>query len=448
MSDKQVQRIMRSLADEKAPEATIHLWPAIKERIMLSERKPRRTWGARLRLAGAALGLAVLLTGVVFLLTPQGQAWAQNAFQFFNKIESDSVPFDSFQATQSSGSEEGATETPYADGTNPEQESNLMDVMSLEEVQSVVEYKINQPSLIPDGFTFTKAYYIEESNLVFLVYSNGDETLCIMQELISPTEPCELCFTLGIGADMKEVLINGVEGEYVEGILLPEEGNEFLTVTVTEEWDDDDHQQALLWEAAGMKYRIIYSGSSPVAEEKLIAVAESIALSYSESTSEAGDADLISEGDLDLDSLTLEEVETLAGYHIYQPSWMPLGYEFTKALYDPQTQVVTLMYYYYDQVSPALGLKMEPVSASGTCDLCPLVGSSARIQKVSINGEYGEYVEGVWTLEDGEAVWKSYSYFTSLKHLIWEADGMIFELSYMGNLLMEDDLIEIAETVQ
>ena len=93
-------------------------------------------------------------------------------------------------------------------------------------------------------------------------------------------------------------------------------------------------------------------------------------------------------------------------------------------------------------------MKIEPISDLGTCYLCRLVGSSALIHEVTINGVKGEYVEGVWTLEDGEVIWKSYSEHRLMKTLIWQADGMIFNLSYFGDSLLKDDLVVIAESIQ
>jgi hypothetical protein len=250
----------------------------------------------------------------------------------------------------------------------------------------------------------------------------------LWQEPISSDESCDLCFTVGESADIEEVSINGVYGEYVEGVwqLQGEKGYGL--------WINDRYRKMLVWQADGMAYLIDYTGFPHyMRKDAMIAVAESIPTSQDDSL---------------LDDLTLEEVEALADFDIYQPAQLPEGYSFTKALYDRDTGVVTLMYYYYDQVSPAIGLKIESTSPSEACDICRVVGSSARVQKVSINGAYGEYVEGVWTGEDGEAVWKSYSYYTTLKHLIWQTDEMIFELNYMGSFLNKMDLIEIAESVK
>jgi hypothetical protein len=67
---------------------------------------------------------------------------------------------------------------------------------------------------------------------------------------------------------------------------------------------------------------------------------------------------------------------------------------------------------------------------------------------VSISGNDGEYVEGVWTAEDGVIDWKSDSYHSMSKHVMWQADEMMFELNYTGTYLTMNTLIEIAESIE
>ena len=273
MSEKQVQQIMRSVADEKAPEATIQLWPAIKERIESSERKPRRTRGGRLRLAGATLGLAVLLTGFVFLLTPRGQAWAQTTFRFFTETESNRMPLAT-QSTPSSGSE--AQSAPTEEGSEPsEQMPQVMEDLTFDEVQALVNFEISQPTWLPENFSFLNAAYYGEGNVVTLRYDFGGNIFALRQEPISPTEACDLCFTVGPGADIEEVSINGDHGEYVVGVwqLVEEDG-----VWVDEkEWINDPYQQMLIWQVDGMAYQIVYTGfPSYMVKADLVAVAESV----------------------------------------------------------------------------------------------------------------------------------------------------------------------------
>ncbi len=429
MSEKQVQNMIRTLAEEKAPEETIHLWPRIKVEAFASGGKPRRTWRSRLRLAGAALGLAVLLAGVLFILSPQGQAWAQEAYQFFTKTESDQVPFEAFQATQSARSSAATPEdTSVATGdTTATPGDPLDDMMTFEEVQAVAGFVPYQPSWLPEGFEFAGALYDDETQVVTLMYErlgNSANTLNLRQEPYHHLTDCDICASVGTSADIKKVSIHGVYGEYVEGVWAGEAGDAV--------WENPHYIKHMIWRENGMAFQILYNGfPAYILEKDLIAMAESV----------TSNRQII-------DYLTLDEAQALAGFPFYQPTWLPDLFEFEKALYDTENNVVTLMYYFGGNIHNAVGLKLEPINDSGTCYLCRLVGTSARVQSVSINGADGEYVEGVWTLEDGAAVWKSYSDYTVMKHLIWQTDEMIFELSYMGNTLTKTDMIAIAESVR
>lgn len=431
MSEKQIQNLIRSLADEKAPGETIDLWPAISKHLQNPEGSPRRNWRFRLRIAGVALGLAVLLTGVVFLLTPQGQAWAQDTFQFFKKTESNRIPFDSYQATVSARSSSTASKaTPTLEEVEPtaEQTEQIEGGLTIEEVQALAGFVPFQPYWMPEGFEFAEAFYDEETKVVtFMYYRQGNVSTAfgLKQEPFAYLSDCDICSIVGTSADIERVSINGSDGEYVEGVWTGDEGDAI--------WENDSYMKRMIWRGNGMAYEIIYNGfPAYMLKEDMIEIAESVGTSQNTST---------------LDNLTLEEVEAVTGFDIYQPTWLPDGYAFTEAIFYEDTEVVNLMYYYHGNVNNAIGLKLEPISDPGTCYLCRLVGSSARVQKVEINGAYGEYVEGVWTGEDGVAVWKSYSYYTIMKHLIWQTDEMIFELNYMGNALTKVDLVDIAESV-
>lgn len=429
MSEKQFQTIFRSLADEKAPGGSIDLWPGIKTQVLTSAERPRRTWRSRLRLVGAALGLAILLAGVVFILSPQGRAWAQDTFQFFTKTESDRVTYESYQATIAAKSPSltpedtsGAAVAPTATPSDP-----LDGLMTFDELKAVTGFVPYEPSWLPEDFEFAGAAYDEETQVVTIMYTrlgNIANSFSLRQESFRYLTDCDICTSVGTSADIKKVSIHGVYGEYVEGVWAGDDGDAV--------WENTPYLKRMIWRENGMAFQIVYNGfPAYMLEKDFIAVAESV----------TSNRQII-------DYLTLDEAQALAGFQIYQPTWLPDKFEFEKALYDPENNVVTLMYYYGGNINNAVGLKLEPKTDSGTCYICRLVGSSARVQTVSINGIEGEYVEGVWTLEDGAVVWKSYSYYTVMKHMIWQTDEMTFELSYMGNTLTKKDLIAIAESVR
>lgn len=425
MSEKQIQKMIRSVAEEKAPGETIQLWSRIKSQLRSFEAKPQRHWPSHLRLAGTALGLAILLAGVVFILSPQGQAWAQEAFQFFTKTESDRVPFEVFQATQSAGSA-AATPTTESEPT-PTPGSLANGMLTLEEVQDAAGFVPYEPSWLPEDFEFAGASYDEGTKVVTMMYTrlgNIANSFSLRQEPYRYLADCDICTSVGTSADIKKVSIHGVYGEYVEGVWAGDDGDAV--------WENTPYLKRMIWRENGMAFQIVYNGfPAYMLEKDFIAVAESV----------TSNRQIV-------DYLTVDEAESLAGFPIAQPTWLPDNFEFEKAVYDLERNIVTLMYYYGGNINNALGLKLEPRSDQGTCYLCSIVGTSARVQSVSINGVEGEYVEGVWTLDDGAAVWKSYSYYTVMKRLIWQTDEMTFELSYMGNTLVKKDIIAVAESVR
>lgn len=426
MSEKQVQQILRSLADEKAPAESIDLWPAIATRMRTSERTSQPHSRSR-RLMGAALGL-VLLAGIVFLLTPQGQAWAQDVFQFFNKTESDRMSFDAYQATVT-----GETSTSTPEGTTeptPTQDYALDNRMSIEEVQTAAGFMPYQPTWLPEGYKFAGALFDDEAKVITLIYDyldNQNNRFILRQGSLAGLPEYDISFIIGSSADIQEVWVNGVYGEYLEGTWAGEVEDAV--------WDNDTYRKRMIWKEDGRAFEIMYTGFPRYfLKDDMIAVAESLSSNLPESYL--------------YDYLTLEEVQARVDFPILQPTELPQGFGFDHAVYNQEHNFIVLMYTYGGNINKAIGLQIEPISESGTCYLCRLVGSSAFIQEVMINGVKGEYVEGVWTLEDGEVIWKSYSEHSWMKTLIWQADGMIFNLNYFGNDLLKDDLVVIAESVQ
>ncbi len=69
------------------------------------------------------------------------------------------------------------------------------------------------------------------------------------------------------------------------------------------------------------------------------------------------------------------------------------------------------------------------------------------IETVQIGKDPGEFVEGVWKLIDGNYVWESDPY---MKTLRWQANGIAFELQYMGppERVTKGDMLAVAESLK
>jgi hypothetical protein len=150
-------------------------------------------------------------------------------------------------------------------------------------------------------------------------------------------------------------------------------------------------------------------------------------------------------GDINNATLSVSEVEGQLGYDVLEPSWLPEVLTFAGANLEPEQQIAKLFYRYEE--TNGLVLSEQPGQIANECELCGSVGASAYVETVQIGNTTGEYVEGVWTLTEEGPVWVSDPY---LKRLRWQANGMAFELLYMGppDSLSRVDLITIAESLK
>lgn len=138
-------------------------------------------------------------------------------------------------------------------------------------------------------------------------------------------------------------------------------------------------------------------------------------------------------------------VEQQAGYDVLEPTWLPDILSFSGASLEPERNIARIFYKYVD--TNGLVLREEPYQQTDDCELCGVVGASAAVEKVQIGNSPGEYVQGVWNLTDKGPVWVSDPFLQTLR---WQANGMAFELLYMGppDTLSKADMIAIAESLK
>ncbi len=139
------------------------------------------------------------------------------------------------------------------------------------------------------------------------------------------------------------------------------------------------------------------------------------------------------------------DVEQQAGYDVLVPTWIPEALTFDGASLEPEHNIVRL--FYQTMQTKVLSLREEPFKTNDDCTLCGWVGSSAMIETVQIGKDPGEFVEGVWKLIDGNYVWESDPY---MKTLRWQANGIAFELQYMGppERVTKGDMLAVAESLK
>lgn len=265
MHEKQIQSILKNLADQKAPGREINLWPAIESQLQTGDlTKPKGTvMNARQKLTSriaAAVTLSVVLIATVFILTPQGQALAQSLLRFFTRAESNELPAQTAQVNPPLSIETSTPDPASILDANPE----------IVEVREAAGFKVYEPSWLPASLTFAGAS-IDESRKIVRIFYQYVETngLVFRQELIPLSDDCELCGVVGAEAEVKTVSIAGTEGEYVVGVWKHTDQG-----TV---WESDRYLKTMRWQANGMAFELLYMGPpDTLSMEDMIAIAESI----------------------------------------------------------------------------------------------------------------------------------------------------------------------------
>jgi len=272
MIEQQVKSALKELSEKKVPKSTIDLWPGLESRIVkegdqkrerILKREPSihstQNRNQRLRIAATFTLVALLVVGL-FFISPQGKGLAQNILRFFTKSESNQLPIQDFQ------------KTPLSTDINstPEPSSIIFADKSIGEVQQQAGFDVFVPMWIPKTLSFSGASFDKENNSVYLFYrfyeTNG---LVFKQELIPETDICPLCNQVGADAEIQVVSINGVYGEYAEGVWKLTENGEI--------WESDPWLKTLRWQAGGMAFELLYMGPpESLSLEELIEIAKGI----------------------------------------------------------------------------------------------------------------------------------------------------------------------------
>lgn len=253
MKTDPLKSTLADLAEKAVPSAEINLWPEIQSELSTSawHSKNGETMNTLAqktlirRLALAVLALATAFTLLAF--TPQGRAFAQSLLQFFTRAGSDSLPAQSEYPTK--------PEAPRVLGAGGAEAQAGFDVL--------------RPGFLPEGLVFQGASYTDENRTVIqqFGYAPEDIRLSIQQQPFTSQEACTLCGLVGTSAPVETVQINGVAGEYVEGVWeLTENGPV---------WQNNPYLKTLRWQEDGMAFEMIFMGME-LTQTDLLAIAESM----------------------------------------------------------------------------------------------------------------------------------------------------------------------------
>ena len=424
--------------------------------------------GRRATILRLALSAALVVAlAAVFLITPQGRAWAQKALQFFTPGESDVLPVPTMRWVDQTQGVAAPTLTPWPmplPAFFPDCGDYSAPSCSFAQIRSKVNFMIKQLGAIPEGFYFTGATGGPED--VELFYDTRDHSGFItINEEPWTGSPEQTSGVVGASAVIESVRIGDLTGEYVKGGYVSKASGDSGPV-----WDGNADDQTLQWVDEGIFYIMMSAGRTfPMDRDAFAALAESLTTGEVAAALSPMPAIATPEPTFDFHPifpLTLAQVEEQAGFTLLKPTKLPEFLSFFGASYDADHKVAKLFYpvdqnrFGYNTDNLVLSEQLAPAGVD--CDLCgfvigdfaaaeadysyKVVGADATIESVKIGDITGEYVEGAWYDDDNTGMkWHNDPY---QKLLRWRASGTAFELSYFGMEVAKDDLLAIAESLK
>jgi hypothetical protein len=260
MNEQQLRQMLSEKAEELAPSDMIDLWPEIEKRLAAyarSAQRPNRPSHPSLSARAVRVVLAVCLVGLVVLTTPLGRVWAQEFIQFFTRLNTDTLPVQSWQLTPQP--------------TLAPDPANILEAkLSVKQVAELSGLDVNEPAWLPQRLTLVGATYDSPRSLVRIFYrlaeSNG---LVLKEEFYSSPDACSLCEEVGASASVEHVQVEDTSGEYVQGVWkLTDQGPV---------WENDPYLQTLRWQTAGVAYELQYMGPpDAITKADLVNIANSL----------------------------------------------------------------------------------------------------------------------------------------------------------------------------
>ena len=157
----------------------------------------------------------------------------------------------------------------------------------------------------------------------------------------------------------------------------------------------------------------------------------------------------------------LNQLGSQAGWEILAPSWLPEGYKFQSAHYDPNQKVVFLTYL----ISRALPDSSDPsLTATKTItflqalknDFIPMqVAPSTNVEDVEFNGLPAAYALGAWDTQfvpddqdpSGGKLISSWRNALQVQNVYWQDGDVYLVLLTDDETLTKQDLLEMASSI-
>ncbi len=313
------------------------------------EQQPAGRNNLRRNLAFAILTLGAL---IVFLVSPQGRAWAQEVMRFFRRISSITVQLQDQQLRQIDEMSD-PYDLPLVRVFIPPVSPEMKAIRGCETPQKSQSYHCQVALAEAELGYDLKALPEKPKDWAFqsLSFDRGSQSAVMSYQSdvrrISGISYSSLVLMQGMGkfpnpeADnpwdavpankLEPVTVAGYQGAYVKGGFALEPGHVALT------WFEDDRQR-LAWSEGARWYSLDFrpnpNAAHTMGKDQLIRLAESLVASPIASTEQLDPAYLTS----------ISDAEKISGLDLQAPTLLPVNVNFSYARYSSSKQQVHLVY--------------------------------------------------------------------------------------------------------
>jgi hypothetical protein len=428
MDNKKFKSVLRDALEEKIPASHIDLLPAVQSHLVAGKKsylqQGKNMSKTRIkRLVLLALTVIAVLT--MALITPQGRAFAQNILQFFKRADSNVLPLPPDQIVSTENAEKIPTAAPP------------LPLVSVAEAETTAGFDAKELPSVPQGFNFAGAMGSPDGvTIEYRALGNGGQL--IINESTNGFMQTE--WDQAPVEAISQVRIGDLDAEMVQGAYVVYPGE------TSARWNPQAAIIRLRWIEDGIWFEMAkFGGVESIAYldgPGLIKLAESL----------TGNPD-------NPFTLNIKEAESLAGFDVLEPNWLPGVLSFKGAAFEPKEwerkQNTVKLFYSFSSEKYGSGLEtngvvltQQPIQSMEDCEICDLVGTDAEVEKVQIGHTKGEYVIGVWQADEaGNWRWVYEPYLQTLR---WQRNNIAFEILYMGppEEVSKADLITIAESLK
>jgi hypothetical protein len=458
MKDNLIKQALNLLADQGIPEnydpttgVKNYVETHIHTRNMPSEGRPQQL---RLRLASVA-ALVVLLSGVVFFLTPQGRGFAQQVIHYFTFAEGDALPLptgystelppptrtpaptqmvvlqEGTPAVEAAGVMSYPTDTPAPAAPLGEPVWNL----TIEEAAQLAGFEVTVPTSLAPGYRLDNVIFVPERGEIaqfyeFHPYSAG-EMFILSQRRSAPED------VIGQSAQVEQLMVGEVAVEYVKG------GWADTPAQGVETWAPDQPFHTFRWQQGDYYYNLMFLFDdsdtwSPAYWTKagMLAMIEVITGQRTNFPQQVNYNNITS----------IAQAEEIAGFDLLVPSILPEGFAFIRAIYEPVTERVILVYQPEEGSRQVSGVSLRLIESQDTSHTFTWQGYPPEaVEQVQVGSLPATFARGI--VLDGVYQPDNYS------SLIWNNAGLALEVIYSTSpgypaRLEKEDLLVIAESMQ